>query len=242
LIALWRDLVDLAIPRRCAGCSVPLQTRKHALCVHCANKLPWLKTETCSLCQEVLVADPSSRCAACAALPSALAACVASTAYSGETERWIRRFKYPSIGLSGLDPRPEAVVRYLARDAASRVDSHPPDLVVPVPLHPKRLRSRGFNPAAALAKEVAASVGSRSAAVALRRTRDTPSQTGLDRRQRKRNIAGAFVCKQRVPRRVWLVDDVVTTGSTLMEAAQMLRRAGAREVVAVCAARTPAPS
>ena len=76
--------------------------------------------------------------------------------------------------------------------------------------------------------------------VALRRIRATTSQTGLDRRERVRNVRGAFRGRRgwRAPGRVWLVDDVVTTRSTLEEAARALRRAGAKDVRAVCAART----
>ena len=111
--------------------------------------------------------------------------------------------------------------------------------VVPVPLHPRRLRARGFNPACVLARALARERGIRLDPVALRRVRDTPSQTGLDRRARRRNVRGAFVARSRVPPRVWLVDDVVTTGSTLGEAARALHRAGARSVVGICAARTP---
>ena len=71
--------------------------------------------------------------------------------------------------------------------------------------------------------------------------RDTPSQTGLDRRARRANVRGAFrVRERRAPASVvWLVDDVVTTGSTLAECARTLRRAGAQRVVAICIARTP---
>jgi len=71
--------------------------------------------------------------------------------------------------------------------------------------------------------------------------RDTPSQTGLDRRARRRNVRGAFAPRRQVAPLVWLVDDVVTTGSTLAEAARALRRAGATHVVGVCAAYTPEP-
>ena len=73
------------------------------------------------------------------------------------------------------------------------------------------------------------------------RTRDTPTQTGLDRRARARNVAGAFraTTASSLPGRVWLVDDVVTTGATLFEAARALRRVGAGAVVGVCVARTP---
>ena len=78
---------------------------------------------------------------------------------------------------------------------------------------------------------------------ALLRIRDTPSQTGQGRSARRRNVAGCFAAGPRgaVPESVWLVDDVVTTGATLGEAARTLRRAGARRVAALCLARTPAP-
>jgi predicted amidophosphoribosyltransferase len=111
-----------------------------------------------------------------------------------------------------------------------------------VPLHPRRLRGRGSTPAARRARAVGRSLGVPADPVGLRRLRDTESQTGLGRAARRRNVRGVFAARARgpVPERVWLVDDVVTTGSTLREAAAALRRAGVREVAAVCAARTPA--
>jgi predicted amidophosphoribosyltransferase len=109
-----------------------------------------------------------------------------------------------------------------------------------VPQHPRRLRARGFSPAREVARVVARAAGARLSARALLRTRDTPSQTGLARAARERNVRGAFRARASVPPRVWLVDDVVTTGSTLAEAARALRGAGAREVVGVCVAWTPA--
>ncbi len=154
-------------------------------------------------------------------------------------EAWIRRFKYPRPGLAGLDPKAEAIVRALAREAGARAPGPPPDLVVPIPLHPRRLRARGFNPACELARAIAGPARLRLAPRALARLRDTPSQTGLERAARRRNVRGAFRARRPVPPRIWLVDDVVTTGSTLSEAARALRRAGARRVVGVCVAWTP---
>ncbi len=242
MIALLRGFCDLLLPRRCAGCDGALwDVPEDALCAGCSKTLPWLTDRCCALCQETPVEAADGTCPACAATPSPLRACVASSSYAGEAERWIRRFKYPGRGIGALDPRPEAVVRTMARAAARRVPGPAPDLVVPIPLHPTRLRRRGFNPAATLAREVAREVRSRTAATALRRIRDTPSQTGLDRAERRRNTAGAFRATRALPPRVWIVDDVVTTGSTLAEAARSLRRAGARQVSAVCAARTLAP-
>jgi len=117
----------------------------------------------------------------------------------------------------------------------------PLELVVPVPLHPRRLRERGFNPAALLARSVSRVRRIAWDAVALRRLRDTPSQTLLDRRSRKENVSGAFLARGGLPAHVCLVDDVVTTGATLEAAALALHAGGASRVTALCAARTPPP-
>lgn len=154
-------------------------------------------------------------------------------------EGWIRRFKYPRPGLAGLDPEAGAIVRALVREAGARAPGPTPDLVVPIPLHARRLRERGFNPACELGRALANAAGLRLAPRALVRLRDTASQTGLARSARRRNVRGAFRARGPVPPRIWLVDDVVTTGSTLGEAARALRRAGARRIVGVCVAWTP---
>jgi ComF family protein len=160
-------------------------------------------------------------------------------AFQGQVEEWIHRFKYPAPGLAALDPNPGAIARALIRDAAGRLAPRVPELVVPVPLHPRRLRARGFNPAALLAREVATLTHARFAPRLLERMRDTPSQTGLRRAARVRNVAQAFRCRAPVHARIWLVDDVVTTGSTVSEAARSLRRAGAHSVIALATSRTP---
>ena len=161
----------------------------------------------------------------------------AAVAYAGEAESWVQRFKYPGSGLSALDPRPGAVLRRLILEALP-LDAGA-SLVVPVPLHPRRLRTRGFNPARELAREVARASGGRLEARILLRVRDTPSQTGLQRRARRRNVAGAFRARELPDVPVLLVDDVVTTGATLASAARTLRRAGAGSVTGICVARTP---
>jgi competence protein ComFC len=110
--------------------------------------------------------------------------------------------------------------------------------VVPVPLHPSRLRARGFNPATILARAIGRQTKPRLVTDLLVRVRDTPTQTHLGRRQRRKNVRGAFQCTAPPASTIWLVDDVVTTGSTLEEAARCLRRAGAKNVQALCVART----
>jgi len=153
----------------------------------------------------------------------------------------IHRFKYPRPGLASLDGRPKRLVTQLILEAAGRVPSAPPEAVIPIPLHRLRLRRRGFNPACLLARAVAKEYGLPCLPTALERTRDTPSQTGLGRAERRANVKGAFRYRGTPPspRSVWLVDDVVTTGATLTEAARALRKAGVQNVTALCVAQTP---
>lgn len=236
--ALWRGALDLALPPSCAGCGAPVDPGA-ALCPDCDRRLERIAIGLCPLCQEVAATAGGGPCGACTASTSPLAACVAAVRYAGDAENWIHRFKYPRGGLRGLDPSPFSVVGALLREAAARAPEIRPDLVVPVPQHPKRLRARGFNPAALLARNLARELRIPVDPVALLRTRDTPSQTRLDRRQRRRNVRGAICVrrKRRLPERVWLIDDVVTTGSTMAEAAMALQRAEVATVVGVCAAR-----
>jgi ComF family protein len=233
-----RGLLELALPPVCADCGAAVLASA-VLCARCDARLPRLPLDGCPRCQR-----PGTRgaeCGACAGRASPLAACCAAVAYQGDVEVWIQRFKYPRRGWRGLDPAPLGVVRQLVSEVARAAPGPSPTSVVPVPLHPRRLRERGFNPAALLARCIARERGGRFDAGLLARVRDTPSQTGLDRRARRVNVRGAFRVREglRPASVVWLVDDVVTTGSTLVECARALRRAGARRVVAICIARTP---
>jgi ComF family protein len=217
---MWRAVLELLLPGACARCGAA--GSRDAVCPRCRL--------------ELLRLAPRFESAA----PPPLESWVAAVAFEAEAAQWLRRFKYPQPGLFGLDPAAEAVAAALIGEAGRRVPGPSPDLIVPVPLHPRRLRQRGFNPAATLAEALGRDRGLPVDPAALARVRDTPSQTRLPRRQRAENVSGAFRARRHTPvERIWLVDDVVTTGSTLREAARTLRGAGARRVVAVCAARTP---
>lgn len=115
-----------------------------------------------------------------------------------------------------------------------------PDVVIPVPLHPARLRGRGFNQSALLAGPLAKAMGCPMNTAALRRIRDTTPQAGLSKQDRKENIRGAFVVSGKRSlsgMRVMLVDDVITTGMTAREAALALLNAGACSVEVIAFAR-----
>jgi ComF family protein len=120
----------------------------------------------------------------------------------------------------------------------------PPDvagLMMPIPLHPKRLRERGFNQSLLLARVMASGLGFDLDFLSLRRIRYTPPQTGLDTKARRKNVRRAFEVKgsgSLKGQTIILVDDVATTGNTINECARVLKRAGAAKVIGLVLART----
>lgn len=185
-------------------------------------------------------------CPACLAEGSPLHLCLAATRYAGPLPTLIPAFKNPR---GPFGPRPDVfdLVDHLADELSDRflreTDS-PPDLVVPVPLHASRRRRRGFNQADLIAYRIAHRLERPFDPGLLERVRDTGSQAGLCARERRRNLEGAFRARRMLGStrpRVALVDDVLTTGSTLEASANALLAAGAGEVVALTLSATVAP-
>ncbi|HUQ29163.1 MAG TPA: ComF family protein [Usitatibacter sp.] len=161
-------------------------------------------------------------------------AVVAAYEYRFPLDRLVQRFKYAGD---------LAVGRWLALELARRVrDERRPELLVPMPLTTARLRERGFNQAAQIARVVSRSLGVPVALRLVERVRDAPSQSGLGRRARRANLRGAFRCRAPLRgRRVVLVDDVITTGASADAVCAVLKRAGASRVDVWALARTPEP-
>jgi len=166
-------------------------------------------------------------------VPHGLDDCIAAVSFDAPWAALIARYKFaPEPGLArlfaGLMQREESIRNVLASA----------DVVMPLPLAPERLEERGFNQAHALAKHL---VKHKVDSSSLIRTRNTAPQRLLDRQARVRNVANAFALQAASleGRRVLLIDDVMTTGATLVAAAQPLYRAGATRVDAVVIARTP---
>jgi len=152
--------------------------------------------------------------------------------YGGPVANAIQRFKYE--GRAELGALLGSLMTEKARHWAGRVDA-----VIPVPLHWKRRRVRGYDQAALLARPVAKALGVPLLLRGLRRVRNTPSQVDLSHRERQKNVAGAFApWRLHGAGRVLLVDDVRTTGATLQAASEASRAGGATSVYAlVLAAR-----
>lgn len=133
-----------------------------------------------------------------------------------------------------------AMASVLADLLTARIDTDAlPDFIVPMPLHPARLRERGFNQALEIARGVSRKLGVALLPGICRRIKDTPSQTGLPWKEREKNIRNAFTCEADLRgKHVAMLDDVMTTGATLNELAKALRKSGAEHVSGWVVART----
>jgi ComF family protein len=229
-----RTLQDLVYPATCLLCGAQGHDRLD-LCAGCLADLPRIPAP-CPRCGLPLAgsADRSLPCGECQRRPPAFDACLAPLAYAPPVSGLVGRFKFQGDLAAG---------RLLGEILAGRVAGEAtdrPDALVPVPLHPGRLRERGYNQALELARALSRRLSIPLAAGACRRVVATRRQADLDQRQRRRNVRGAFQCGPTPPPvHLALVDDVVTTASTVSEIARVLKRAGARRVVVWAPARRP---
>ena len=236
LSRLLKPVLDFALPPRCGGCGA-IVDEIDSFCAECWTKIEFLGAGGCSVCGLPLEGTEIDSCARCLAKPPRLQRIRSATAY-GEISRSIAiRLKYG---------RKVALGRTMARFMAPLLGELPADaLLVPVPLHRRRIWSRGFNQSAIVGRELAKRLGIGFQADALRRVKPTPPLKGLSASQRRRTVAGAFKVNSSAElrgRTVVLVDDVLTTGSTANACARALQRAGAGRVELVSWARVVRPA
>jgi ComF family protein len=226
----WLQRFAEGPPSRCAVCGAwPAQ----AVCDGCVQAFA-VPGHRCSLCALPLAAG-SRVCGACLREPPPLDACFAAVAYAYPWSGLVARFKF-----GGEPGWARALAQRMAAVPGVREEIAQADLVLPLPLAPRRLAERGFNQALLLARALARD---KVETQLLLRLRETGAQAALDRRGRQANVAGAFGLEplraQEVrAKAVLLVDDVMTSGASLHAAARALRQAGARRVAAVVLART----
>ena len=233
---LLHSAVSLLYPPGCTICRKSTRAGEY-LCDQCETKAVGIVAPFCQKCSEPFEGSITNTfaCANCAHRTIYFDAAVAAYRGRGIVRQIIHEFKYGrQIYLRHL------VGRWLnsALDDERLRQSHF-DVIVPVPLHPTRQRERGFNQASLLAELLSAQT-SIPAKPLLERTRYTTTQTALDRSERMENLHNAFRLRKNADvrgLRVLLVDDVLTTGSTLNECARLLKRAGALSVHAATAAR-----
>lgn len=230
-------LLDLLFPPRCVVCGA----RGAVLCGECRARIQPPSEPRCPLCGGPLPRD-AARCPLCAAGhgPQALDRVIAAAVYEGAVRKAILALKFDGQRRVAV-PLGELLAA-AARGAGERVD-----VIVPVPLHASRQRARGYNQAELLARRCAGLLGIPCRLDVLARTRATAPQVGLSLADRRRNIAGAFALADTTRgavlagRRIALVDDVTTTGSTLDAAASALREVAPAAILGLAVARPDRP-
>lgn len=200
------------------------------ICEHCQLTLPW-NILACNYCARPLkVSSPLQRCGECLQQPNSLDHCFAPLRYQQPISTFISQLKFNKKLL---------YAKSLSQLFLEKLENQPlPDLIIPIPLHYKRLRQRGFNQALELAKPISKKLKVPLVKYDCIRVKHTNAQSELPLHKRITNIKNAFRCKNPIiAKNVVIFDDVLTTGNTLNEFANMLKQQGVETVSAWCIAR-----
>ena len=227
LSKLTESALDLLFPFQCVSC------RKEGalICAACMTTLPRLSPPYCAVCAEP---GTSRLCRWCASTPLAADGIRALFLFldGGPVQKAIYDFKYHGV---------RAIANQLGGLMADYLASNPVpgDIIVPVPSHPRRQRSRGYNQAALLSRQIGKLTGLPVNEKLLARIKDSPPQAqAASRHERRDNVAGCFACTGGVVgQAVLVVDDIATTGSTISACASALKYAGASTVWGLTVAR-----
>lgn len=215
------------LPQQCVLCAAA--SGLQAFCADCAADLPWHDEPACPVCA---LPSPSSQvCGACLQHPPAFDATCAALDYAFPIDAVLQRYKYYSL-LSVAEPLAELLLAKLQGRIL-------PDIIIPMPLHPQRLRARGFNQVLEIGRGISRKLRVPLDAHVCQRTRPTPPQAGLALEVRRKNLRGVFACHSSLAgKHVALLDDVMTTGASLEELARTVKDAGATRVECWTVART----
>ena len=227
-------VLEFFLPRLCLFCEAAVgEELEVAICPECQGQIKWVASPLCTCCGQMFAEPdgPDHICGDCQTDPPPFARARAAALYDGPVAQAITCFKF-GRRMAFLPLMQYWLKRPLCLELVAAAD-----LLAPVPLHPKRLRHRGFNQALLLAQAFSQAPVAREA---LGRTRPTRPQVGLKPKERRDNVKGAFSVTDPSlvkGKNVLLVDDLYTTGATVKECARVLRKAGARQVEVLTVAR-----
>ncbi len=226
-------LEKLLLPPSCQLCGAPAIDDE--LCPQCASEAKVI-ARACPLC--ALPNDDGSVCQSCSTSPPAWQAAYSCLVYDGSVQQLLIKWKYQ---------RQHSTARLLCETLTGWLALQPPieaTAMIPIPMHPKKLRSRGFNTAYLLAKAVHQATNLPILDKVLIRQRHTEAQAGLNKTARHHNLAGAFnLLAENLQghHRVLLIDDVYTTGTTLEVCSRLLQEAGVKHITILTMARALPP-
>jgi ComF family protein len=232
---MWQDIcrglsasLDFFLPAACLLCAQHLEdSNSFAICNQCMTEAAPLGSAHCCLCAQPFPdATTSHLCGVCLKHPPDFSRVHAACRYQGSIKDAVHRLKYRNQ-LALAKPLGMMLVDTI-RNSAPECSL---DCIVPVPLHPQRLKHRGYNQAVEISRPLTRQLGLPMETGLLQRSRRTPPQQGLSAAQRSRNVRKAFALAGQVGgSRILLVDDIMTTGETVRECCRTLMQGGAAEV------------
>ena len=230
---MWKRIGDLLYPETCVVCHrIPDGADDEKMCSECRKKIPFIEEPRCKRCSKPLADMESELCGDCEGHTFYVERGAALYPYNEWMQKAVRNIKYQGE-LAGCS--------YFGKQMAERyrswLEQISPEVIVPVPIHEKKMRFRGFNQAALLAKEVGERLEIPVEENYLIRTENTSPQKGLGRTERMRNLQSGFQVHDEVSgryHRILLVDDIYTTGATLEACARALKKAGTERIYFLC--------
>ena len=235
----FRWLFDLIFPPLCPICKTLFDDKEEdlTLCPNCRKAIRSVHPPYCPHCGLPVPSDDETGylCGPCLTERWHFKVHRSSGLYEGALKEAIHTFKY-----GGVFPLVRVFGDLLQSTFQTLSQDYPVDVMIPVPLHIRRLRERGFNQALLLVKELNRRIGIPYEERVLKKIKDTPVQIALKKRERKKNLTGAFQVKTQEAiqgKAVMLVDDVYTTGATVNECSRALLKAGAERVAVLTVAR-----
>ncbi len=233
---MWANLrralsagVDLFLPPACLLCGqlLPPGFDPQEFCAECQASMPPLGRSHCSCCSQPFPASSSQHlCATCLQRPPAFSIVHAACSYQERVKDAIHQLKYRNqVNLA------EPLGKLLGKSLEVAEVSFKPDCIIPVPLHPGRLKKRGYNQALEISRPLARKMQCPIDTALLQRTLKTPPQQGLTAAERRSNLRNAFIVTTTTSaRKILLVDDVMTTGETVRECSRVLMKNNIAEV------------
>ena len=223
--------IDLLFPKICFGCDIHLQGEEKILCSNCESTLNFL-IDVCEICGSP---ENPSTCPVCNSNEFVFDKARSVFPFSATVQNLVHELKYNEM---------KRITKYLGEHVSKYLHNFQPfeniDIIVPVPLHKVKKRARGFNQSEFLSKEISIHMNWLHIPNLILRSRFTDTQTKLDRKQRQKNVSGAFKLNNKyniINKTVLIVDDVFTTGSTVNSICKLLKKNHASRIYVLTLAR-----
>ncbi|MBZ9578056.1 ComF family protein [Patescibacteria group bacterium] len=227
-------ILDLLFPKFCISCG----KEGSYLCQDCFSLIDILERQYCPFCPQPKVVIDGKTCNFCKRSKSLNGLYCAASYNNFIVKKLINQFKYEPYIKELSKPLSSSIIAHFIN--LNKVTTFNDFILIPIPLHKKKLKKRGFNQASEIAKELSKVLKIPFFDDILIKIKQTPAQVELKKEEREENIKGVFLCQKPelvMGKKIFLIDDIFTTGSTMEQCARLLQEAGAKEVWGIVVAR-----